>query len=400
MLHMRKTYLMVVALVTVLIVALFTRTSAERARGSAIEAARSAVSGSGTHTPPSSQHSGGSPTQTGASFYTPTKLKPGEKPPQFIVLSFDGSGWHEKWQYWNGIASKVPLRWTAFLTGLYLLDAQHRDAYQGPGHAVGASSLGSFNTAGEVVTEVKDLNAAYKRGVEIGTHFNGHFCSDNRPGGNDWSTADWDSELRQFFHFVRSWKTIDRLPTAPSLDVPASSITAERTPCLEGQPGQLFPALRSNGFTVDSTVVRRGLSWPVRQDGIWQMGMTTFPLAGTQHFVTTMDYNFWYTQEGASSHVPAAASAKDGAQIERTYLNMYHAAYDGNRAPLILGNHFESWSNNAYTTALANFALRACGQPNTYCVPFRDVVRWMNLQDPSTLARLQALPAELGPPAG
>src|SRR2546429_476545 len=56
-----------------------------------------------------------------AGYFTPKKLKPGEKPPQFIVLSFDGAGWHEKWQFWQSIANRVPLRFTGFLTGLYLL---------------------------------------------------------------------------------------------------------------------------------------------------------------------------------------------------------------------------------------------------------------------------------------
>ncbi len=52
--------------------------------------------------------------------FVPTKLRPGQKAPQFIVVSFDGVGWHEKWQYWRDIAAKVPFRFTGFLTGVYL----------------------------------------------------------------------------------------------------------------------------------------------------------------------------------------------------------------------------------------------------------------------------------------
>jgi len=331
-------------------------------------------------------------------FFTPTKLKPGQKPPQFIVVSFDGVGWHEKWQYWANIAKQVPLRFTGFLTGLYLLDEQHKMTYNAPEHGRGKTSLGSWNSSADVVQEIRDLNAAWQRGDEIGTHFNGHFCSDNPPGGNDWSTADWNSELDQFFSFLSGYAKIDDLPNAPKLQVPARSIRAERTPCLEGKPAQLFPALRGHGFDVDSSVTRRGLSWPVKQDGIWQMGMSTFPLHGTNHFVTTMDYNMWYTQENVSTSVPPAQSKRDGDQVLNTYLDMYHAAYQGNRAPLILGNHFESWNNNAYTTALGKFALQVCGQPDTYCVPFRDVVSWMSVQSPATIARLQSQTPELNAP--
>jgi hypothetical protein len=331
-------------------------------------------------------------------FFTPTKLKPGQRPPQFIVISFDGVGWHQKWQYWANIGKQVPLRFTGFLTGLYLLDAQHKMSYNAPEHGLGKSSLGAWNSAPDVVQEIKDLNAAWAHGDEIGTHYNGHFCSDNPPGGNNWTTADWNSELDQFYSFFRHYASIDHLPNAPRLQVPVSTVKAERTPCLEGNPTQLFPALRAHGIDIDSSVIRRGLYWPAKQDGIWQMGMSTFPLHGTNHFVTTMDYNMWYTQENVSTTVAPAQSKQDSDQVLNTYLDMYHAAYQGNRAPLILGNHFESWNNNAYTTALSNFALKACGQPDTYCVPFRDVVRWMNVQDPATIARLQGMQPELAAP--
>ena len=35
--------------------------------------------------------------------FVPKKLQPGEKPPQFIIVSFDGVGWHEKWQHWFNV---------------------------------------------------------------------------------------------------------------------------------------------------------------------------------------------------------------------------------------------------------------------------------------------------------
>lgn len=387
---MRKSYLLTGTLAAILAFVFFSPTSSP-GEGKANSAHR--VSG---------EQAGRSAAKkiTPDQFFTPRKLEPGQRPPQFVVLSFDGVGWHEKWQYWANIAKQVPLRFTGFLTGLYLLDAQHKTVYNAPGHGPGKSSLGAWNSPAEVTQEVRDLNAAWQHGDEIGTHYNGHFCSDNRPGANDWSTADWNSELDQFFTFVRDFHQLDQLPNAPKLQVPADSIHSERTPCLEGNPAQLFPALRDHGFTADSSVTRRGLSWPLKQDGIWQMGMATFPVHGTSHFVTTMDYNLWYAQENVSGDVAPEQSKKDSQQVLNTYLDMYHAAYQGNRAPLILGNHFESWNNNAYTSALGNFALKICGQPDTYCVPFRDVVRWMDVQDPATIAKLQALPPELHAPAG
>ena len=78
-----------------------------------------------------------------------------------------------------------------------------------------------------------------------------------------------------------------------------------------------------------------------------------------------------------------------------TYQDMYNATYNGNRAPLILGNHFNEWNNNAYSDAIGNFVLNNCGKPDTYCVPFRDLIAWMEVQDPARLAQLQAQNPEL-----
>ena len=69
--------------------------------------------------------------------FVPKKLKPGEKAPQFIVVSFDGVGWHEKWQYWFDIMKKVPFHFTGFLSGTYMLSDATKAKYQGPGHGPG-----------------------------------------------------------------------------------------------------------------------------------------------------------------------------------------------------------------------------------------------------------------------
>jgi hypothetical protein len=45
---------------------------------------------------------------------------------------------------------------------------------------------------------------------------------------------------------------------------------------------------------------------------------------------------------------------------------------------------------------LTNFVLEKCGRPETHCVPFRDLIAWMEVQDPAVLAQLQAQPPETG----
>ncbi len=331
--------------------------------------------------------------------FVPTKLKPGEKPPQFIVVSFDGVGWHEKWQHWFDVARQVPFHFTGFLSGTYMLSDETKMAYQGPGHSPGKSSI-SWNSVSDLPVEIADLNEGYKLGNEIGSHFNGHFCEGAEPSGNQWTTADWNNELDQFFSLIKNVKKNNPGVDMPDLVFDGSVVKGERTPCLEGHAEDLFPALVAHNMTYDTSFTRTGLDWPKKSPkyGIWGMGMATFPIHGTDKQQITMDYNFYYTQRQASSDgVTQAESDADAAQVQGTYDDMYNAAYNGNRAPLILGNHFNAWNNNAYEKALTAFVLDKCGQPDTYCVPFRDVIAWMEMQDPAVLAKLQDLPPETGP---
>lgn len=326
-----------------------------------------------------------------------TELKPGEKPPQFVVFSFDGVGFAEKWQYWFGIGDQVPFHFTGFLSGTYLLSDQTKTRYQGPGHGAGKSSIG-WDTAADIPVEIGNLNAALLAGEEIGSHFNGHFCQDNAPGGDDWDTADWNNELDQFFGLVKNVDANNGISVA--LNLPAGEIKGERTPCLTGHKEDLYPALEAHGMAYDSSFTRTGLSWPTKSsDGkIWEIGMSQFPMHGTGHTQITMDYNFLAQQEDSKTTGESPAQSKiDSAQVLATYQDMLKAATSsGIHEPLILGNHFEDWNNDAYSDALANFALGACGRTNVYCVPFRDLIDWMQAQDPAVLAALQNHKSNLG----
>ena len=329
-----------------------------------------------------------------------TKLKPGQKAPQFVVFSFDGTGWDEKWQYWFGIMQKVPLHFTGFLSGTYMLSDQTKDKYQGPGHNVGKSSI-PWGAPSDIPVEINNLNKSLAVGNEVGTHFNGHFCDDNPPGGDDWDSADWNNELDQFFSLIKNVDANNGI--SAKLNVTAPEIKGERTPCLTGHKEDLYPALEANGMNYDSSFTRTGLSWPVKStDGkIWEMGMSQFPLHDTGHPLITMDYNFYAKQEPATvlggPAPPLAKSKADSAQVLATYDDMLKAAEtDGVHEPIIIGNHFNDWNNNAYSDAVANFALATCGRPGVNCVPFRDLVDWMNAQDPKVLAGLQHHQSNLG----
>ena len=322
--------------------------------------------------------------------FVPRRLEPGQRPPQFVVVSFDGVGWHQEWQHWMSVAAQVPFRFTGFLSGTYLLSSDTRDQYHPPYYAPGTSEIG-WGTTADLSDEIGDLNRALADGMEIGTHFNGHFCaSAGLPSGGDtWTTRDWDVELDQFFHLVRDYRSDNALPPSVRLRLGPEDITGDRTPCLEGKPSALYPALAGHGFSYDSSFTRSPLTWPTQdpRTGLWQIGMTTFPLHGTGHPVTTMDYNYFFTQRGGVDGTAAQARA-DQRQVLATYDDLYRRSLHGNRAPVILGNHFNDWNHNAYVNALTSFVLHTCGRPNTECVPFRDLVAWLDVQRPATLAHL------------
>ncbi len=318
-----------------------------------------------------------------------TKLKPGEKAPQFVIFSFDGAGSHEKWHEFMDAAEPTDSRFTGFLTGIYLLDTDHRDAYTGPGHSPGKASVGFGGKKDDVITEVKDLNEAYANGHEIGTHYNGHFCVGAEPSGATWTTANWSSELDQFFDFMTNWKTINGYPDAPDLTVPTSAVKGGRTPCLEGKWDQMVPAWKAHNMTYDTSIPApyTGIAWPKQEDGIWEFHMPTVYSPGFQGMVMAMDYNFWYKFNQAKDQ-PETAPKLRGI-VKATYDFMYQQAYDGNRAPILIANHFNNWNGNSFNGPALDFMKDACGKKDTYCATYTDVIDWMELQDPAVLAALQ-----------
>ena len=190
---------------------------------------------------------------------------------------------------------------------------------------------------------------------------------------------------------MRDYRRDNDLPRSVRLQLRPQDVTGDRTPCLEGRPSALYPALAAHGFHYDSSITRPALTWPTRdpRSGLWQVGMTTFPLHGTSHPVTTMDYNYFFTQRGGVDGTLEEART-DERQVLATYDDLYRRSLLGNRAPLILGNHFNDWNHGAYVNALTAFVLQTCDRPDTKCVPFRDLVAWLAVQTPHTLARLHA----------
>ncbi len=393
----------VTALVIAVVTALLISQSSDSPRDSPTAGASTSVGaggadgvhGGGTDAAggPSADIPAGTPITPKAGNIPMTKLKVGDKPPQFILFSFDGAGRHDKLNEFLAAAAPTDSRFTGFLTGLYLLEDSNANLYTGPGAKQGSSEVGFGGDQAEVVQRINDLNNLYALGDEIGTHYNGHFCD----LGANWSTDQWNNELDQFYKFFTDWKTLNNLPDAPALQVPASEVKGGRTPCLAGKFDQLTPAWKAHNMIYDSSGENAftGIAWPQQESGIWQFPIPTiyskpFVDAGFKPLIKAMDYNFWFKFNKATED-PSTAPKLTEITLD-TYRYMYQRTFNGNRAPVLIANHFNDWNGNSFNPAALQFMTETCGKPDTICTTYQDLIAWMQLQDPAVLAALQALP--------
>jgi hypothetical protein len=89
-----------------------------------------------------------------------------------------------------------------------------------------------------------------------------------------------------------------------------------------------------------------------------------------------------------------------GDQARESFLAGFRRAYNFNRAPLIIGNHFERWNGGIYMDAIAEAAAQMADHPGVRFVSFRQLVAWLEAQDPAVLRRLQSLPVGQKPAGG
>ncbi|WP_053171073.1 hypothetical protein [Streptomyces sp. SBT349] len=320
----------------------------------------------------------GSTAVTGRQPHQPAaeRMAPGEEPPQFVVFSWDGAGedGNELFSRFRELGKEYDAHMTYFLSGLYLLPESERASYRPPGRAPGASDIG-YLTDENIVATLEQLRAAWLDGSEIATHFNGHFCGPS--GVSSWSADDWRDEIEQAKWMVENWKTTTGFTDLEPLPFDYErELVGGRAPCLEGQDN-LLEAAAELGFRYDSS--GNGLQvWPRQREGVWDIPLQSVPVPGHTFETLSMDYNFMVNGTGE-------AEMRDG------LLAAFDRAYEGNRAPLIVGNHFNDWNGGAYMNAVEDVIKEICPRDDVECVSFRQLVDWLDAQDPAVLDRLRTL---------
>ncbi|MEV7356591.1 hypothetical protein [Kitasatospora sp. NPDC091276] len=344
----------------------------------------------------------GSTSDTGAQPHQPTpeRLKAGERPPQFVVFSWDGAGELDNGLFarFRRLAQEHNASMTFFLSGLYLLPESKKDLYRPPQHKVGASEIG-YLTDQHIHDTLENVHAAWLEGHEIGTHFNGHFCGDT--GVGKWSPEEWDSEIQQAMDFVTNWRTNTGFTDLPALPFDyRRELIGSRTPCLEGQRN-LLPTAVKRGWRYDSSGNGTQV-WPQKIQGgaLWDLPLQSIPFPGHTFQVLSMDYNIMYNQCGPNTKADPALYPGFQAQARDSYLLGFDRTYNGNRAPYVIGNHFEEWNGGIYMNAVEDVLRTIADKPEVRLVSFRQLVDWLDAQDQAVLRKLQGLAPGQAPTGG
>ncbi|MFD9487341.1 hypothetical protein [Streptomyces sp. NPDC059991] len=330
----------------------------------------------------------------------PRRLEPGETPPQFVIFSWDGAG-----EVGNGLfprflelARNHGASMTFFLSGIYLLPESSKSRYRPPNNPVGASDIG-YLTDAHVRETLKCVSEAWYDGHEIGTHFNGHFCGGSGSVAN-WSPGQWRSEIEQAVSFVTEWRTntgwhdLDPLP----FDY-RKELIGGRTPCLLGQDN-LLPTARQLGWRYDASSPGGRQVWPEKRQGVWDLPLQGVPFPGHSFEVLSMDYNILANQSKNTTRGMPSRYPGWREQATRAYLAGFQRAYETNRAPFYIGNHFEEWNGGIYMDAVEEALKGMAGKKDVRLVSFRQFVDWLDAQDPRVLDRLRALDVGQAPAGG
>jgi hypothetical protein len=327
----------------------------------------------------------------------PQRLAPGERPPQFVVFSWDGAGEDDNklFSHFRKVAQETKATMTFFLSGIYALPRSQRMLYAPPGKPLGASAIGYLND-NHVKATIEQTSAAWLEGHDIGTHFNGHFCDSQ--GVGTWSAQQWRSEIDQAVGFVHTWKTNTGFKDVAALPFDYSKeLVGGRTPCLLGQD-QLLPTAQALGWRYDASNPGGLQIWPTKRMGIWDFPLQSIPLEGTRYSVLSMDYNIMYNQIGPDPDKGNPAQRDfQTKQATNSYMAGFHRAYTTNRAPFFIGNHFETWNGGIYMTAVESALRQIAAYPDVRLVSFRQMADWLDAQDPTVVAKMRTLDPGVAP---
>jgi hypothetical protein len=142
----------------------------------------------------------------------------------------------------------------------------------------------------------------------------------------------------------------------------------------------------------------------VKKDGIWDLPLQQIPFPGHSFEVLSMDYNILANQSVNSTKAPSYNYPGWREQATNSYISGFKRAYETNRAPFFIGNHFEEWNGGIYMDAVEN-ALKHIAREkekggDIRLVSFRQFTDWLDVQKPEVLAKLRTVEVGQRPTGG
>jgi hypothetical protein len=320
-----------------------------------------------------------------------------ERPPQFVLLAFDGSlnldFWKESQAFADTVLTKDiegqprKLKFTYFINPVYYVETANKSAYSTPRLNKSVSCINWSKPEGSFVERVKLTNQASYNGHEIASHANSHCDASGRDKGNPmfglpWGEEDWTSEFNQFnnmlFNVFHVNKT--KAPVGFVWNFKKEDIIGFRAPLLAVTDG-LWPTLQKFNFKYDTSKSSSPTYWPQRMSwGGWNFPLGQIKIAGATKSTLSMDYN-WLCYQSACTSKPDLTDEeflKYKNQVVDSYKYYFNVNYFGNRAPIHIGHHFSKWNKGAYWEALKEFAKFTCSRPDVRCVTYKEYANWLD----------------------
>ena len=314
-----------------------------------------------------------------------------ERPPQFVLISFDGSKSQTFWNETFLLSQKSGAQFSYFISGVYFLQSKDRLNYHPPQKRAGSSDIGfAIDDINDIEARTKNVWRALNEtnpAMEIGSHVNGHF------DGTAWTYEDWTQEFNEFYRLVgKVFEFYPTMNTSFKADwerVITSTIKGFRAPLLAGRPSITAAVMKAFRYSYDAGLVRKE-KWPFKQTPeLWNLGLSQIELAGTNRETIAMDYNILYGQCHGQFNPKNSGECRDldsslleyfEKQTYSSYVQAFLKSYYGNRTPLSIGHHFSLWNKGIYWTALQRFVLDVCSLPEVKCVTHIELVNWLESQ--------------------
>lgn len=306
-----------------------------------------------------------------------------DRPPQFVLLAFDGSKSLSFWQNSLQFADQNNLHFTYFISGVYFVTDAQKNNYVEPSRGPGKSAIGFGGDVSTLQNRIRYVQAAVEKGHDIASHANAHF------DGTTYTESQWDSENSQFTKLlVNSWKNYGLASQQPQWWDGYFNHTLKnelgmvgfRAPLLGVGKG-LWPSLAKNGILYDTSRVDQMSYWPQKINGIWNFPLVGLKIVDTGKKTLSMDYNF-YVADSKGVAGPASQYSAYEDRMFRTYLAYFNTNYFGNRAPVHIGHHFSLWNGGAYWNAMQRLAKAVCSKPEVVCGTYKDLLHFVeNNQD-------------------